>query len=230
VRACSARSSTRCRAHAPAPSTCPNWHALRPSAASKSGRTHAHRLLFGPDLWHRAVCMSACAGSEPGAQSAELRQCCTGCTFKGRGARPPARRAHHDGAGSAQPRLMRRLHDLPGHRASAARPCPNPRRHWRTWAGRPRACSHCADVSLSGQMTARTASHSTSAAVPGRLPRPAAASAARKRAGGQRSDAAPCQTSSGENACTCARGAPALAAASVRRYVSPAQPRLASHL
>ena len=158
-----------------------------------------------------------------------------------------------------------------------------------------RTCSHCAVESLSGQMAARTPSSSTSAAVPGRLPRPASRSAPRKRARGHPSVAAPCitcaphrdtgrhvagvprhacwphppalqetlrvtspqagilahilrhfrcpealpleqnecpqkwcykrerpSTSSGEKACTCTSGAPALAASSSRRYVSPA--------
>ena len=66
--------------------------------------------------------------------------------------------------------------------------------------------SHSAVLTLSGQITARTSSSRISAAVPGSEPSPASRNSARKSGKARPSVFAPCQTSSGEKACTCMPG------------------------
>ena len=60
--------------------------------------------------------------------------------------------------------------------------------------------SHCAVSILSGHRTARTSSSRISAAVPGRLPKPASAKRASNSRTGTPKVRAPCQISSGEKA------------------------------
>ncbi len=74
-------------------------------------------------------------------------------------------------------------------------------------------------VILSGQSIARTSSSRISAAVPGSVPRPAAFSSRRNSVTGMPSVCAPCQISSGENACTCISGTAAFTARQMSRYV-----------
>ena len=69
---------------------------------------------------------------------------------------------------------------------------------------------------LSAQMMARTSSSRISAAVPGKVPRPAALSSARNDRIGSPSVAAPCVTSNGEKAWMCISGTAALMARQMR--------------
>ena len=85
-----------------------------------------------------------------------------------------------------------------------------------------RTSSHSAVLSLSGQSTALTSSSSTSAAVPGRLPRPPSLNASRSLDRGQPRVAAPWETSSGLKAWMWMPGAACFAASRILRYVAPA--------
>ncbi len=70
---------------------------------------------------------------------------------------------------------------------------------------------------LSGHSTWRTSSSRISAAVPGRVPRPAAASSVNSSRSETPGVCAPCQISSGENACTCICGTAAFTARTIPR-------------
>ena len=76
--------------------------------------------------------------------------------------------------------------------------------------------SHCAVLSLSGQITARTSSSRISAAVPGRVPRPASLQLAQELGDRRPSVSAPCAISSGEKAWMCMSGHAALTARQMR--------------
>ena len=71
-------------------------------------------------------------------------------------------------------------------------------------------CSHCSVLILSAQIISLTSSSKISAAVPGSVFRPTSLSCCKYSPTSRPKVAAPCQTSSGENAWTCMLGSAAL--------------------
>ena len=77
--------------------------------------------------------------------------------------------------------------------------------------------SHCSVLILSGQRMSRTSSSRISAAVPGKVPRPASRRFFRNSSSVTPRVAAPCHTSRGEKACTCIRGIASFTALQISR-------------
>ncbi len=82
-------------------------------------------------------------------------------------------------------------------------------------------CNHWSVESLSAHRSCLTSSSKISAAVPGSVPSPASFNRVRNACSETPRVSAPCQISSGENACTWRAGATDFTARQMSRYVSP---------